>query len=71
MFTLEQELDAVTDELNQEIRRLHQMESAPYEGRACDTEVLRRSIVTQREKVNRLHRDREGVIADLIARDAA
>jgi hypothetical protein len=71
MLPLEQELEVVTVELNQELRRLHDMQSAPYEGRACDTYVLRRSIAKQLEKVEGLRRVREGVLADLIARDAA
>lgn len=67
MFTPEDSLDMLDEELGRRRRRLWSMESAPYEGRVGDPDTLARSIHFERQAIAELERERAGIIAEQVA----
>lgn len=68
LFTIEDERDALEDELGQARRRLHSVERAPSEGRwTKNGTAWMDAVANQQAYIRRLERELAGVIADLIA----
>ena len=68
LFTIEDERDALEDELGMARRRLWSVERAPAEGRWTRSRAdWVDEMDMRRDKVARLERDLAGVIADLFA----
>jgi hypothetical protein len=70
VYTPEDELETIDEDLNVLRRRLWNLETAPYEGRAADQDAIDLAVAKVREQIRALERERAGVLADLIARDA-
>ena len=68
MFTLEDEIDELHNDLGRERRRLESLERAPQEGRWCRSKTDHVDAVdTQRDKITALERQLAGAYADKIA----
>jgi len=68
MFTPEDELDTLDEELGRERRRLLSLERAPHEGRWTRSGAeWMDECEQQRDRIARLEHDRAGLLADSIA----
>jgi hypothetical protein len=68
LFTIEDEIDVLDEELGQARRRLHSLVRAPLEGRWTRDGVAWLDAVGEQEnRVRTLERTRAGLVADLIA----
>jgi len=67
IYTREDELDILDEDLGVLRRRLWNLESAPYEGRACDQEAIEFGAARIREQIRELERTRMGMLCDRVA----
>jgi hypothetical protein len=68
MLTPEDELDTLDQDLGAARRKLHSLETAPMEGRWTRNQTQwMDAIANQRDRIRVLEREREAMIADLIA----
>lgn len=71
VFTLEDEIDVLHEDLGRARRRLDSLERAPFESRVCDPEQHEASLRAARENVAELERElREARMSEQAALDA-
>lgn len=67
MFTVEDMLDDLDEDLGVARRRVMSLERAPFEGRVADEARWERSLRAARRRVWELEKERAGLIAERIA----
>lgn len=67
MFTPEDSLDVLDENLGYWRRRLGSLERAPLEGRVADADVHARELARVETIVRGLERERAGIIAERVA----